>query len=748
MTMASANRAPRPSSLADVLDVVLDKGIVIDAYVRVAVVGIELLTIDARIVIASVDTYLRFAEAVNRLDLQPSEQVAGLPGLMDEMREGGARSKTRGALTGAKEKAQEVIGSITGRGTTTTRTRTSATSVRAAAGIAASRPPGARPRGADRAARARPPPGARSGGAGPASIPVRCTLGRWRPGGWSPRSPRRPEHGLTDDDAVTHLDLLVALVAEVPVLPLPLGTTAPDDDAVREEVLTPAADQLERQLAAIADLVEVRLDLTFSTDALVADIAREDPDIARLAARARAPGAGFGDRMALGEAVAGRVADVEAALAEEWTAELAGLADRAVVLAARRADAADRLLPAPGPARGRRRRRRPAPVGGRGPRATSSTSARCRSTASWTTCRRARSPRRPRAGGGEHAADTVGTGADIDHGDATEPELQRRSAVTENPMPDPSMLKMGAVALGGYVLGRLKKGRAAVGFAMWAAGVKADPKQLLRQGLLNLASSAEGQQLLMPAPRTAARGRAARPPARRSRARWRPSPRRSSSAPRRSPQGAQKATSEDEPEQAERRRTDRSGRRPSRGTESEAGGRRRGREARTADRRKSRRRTRRAAEDEDVPTRKRTTRPRTPRPTPTRPSGAEAHEDDDEDDEDEDEADDGGTEPTRTRTTTRTRTSTTRTSTRTRSRRRVDEDEDEDDAEPTTSRRGARAVRGAQDAAPSPRPRRQPGRTSRRRPSRTDVTATRTEGRRSAPAARAPRRPRKEGARA
>jgi gas vesicle structural protein len=116
MTMAGVNRAPHPSSLADVLDVVLDKGIVIDAYVRVAVVGIELLTIDARIVIASVDTYLRFAEAVNRLDLQPSEQVAGLPGLMDEMREGGARSKTRGALQGAKEKAQEVISSVTGRG--------------------------------------------------------------------------------------------------------------------------------------------------------------------------------------------------------------------------------------------------------------------------------------------------------------------------------------------------------------------------------------------------------------------------------------------------------------------------------------------------------------------------------------------------------------------------------------------------------------------------------------------------------
>jgi hypothetical protein len=114
MTMAGVNRAPRPSSLTDVLDVVLDKGIVIDAYVRVALVGIELLTIDARIVIASVDTYLRFAEAVNRLDLQPQDQVAGLPGLMREVTQGGARSKTKGALSGAKETAQDFISNLTG----------------------------------------------------------------------------------------------------------------------------------------------------------------------------------------------------------------------------------------------------------------------------------------------------------------------------------------------------------------------------------------------------------------------------------------------------------------------------------------------------------------------------------------------------------------------------------------------------------------------------------------------------------
>jgi gas vesicle structural protein len=116
MTMASVNRAPRPSSLADVLDVVLDKGIVIDAYVRVALVGIELLTIDARIVIASVDTYLRFAEAVNRLDLQPQEQVAGLPGLMREVTQGGSRSKTKGALSGAKDSAKDFFSDLTGGG--------------------------------------------------------------------------------------------------------------------------------------------------------------------------------------------------------------------------------------------------------------------------------------------------------------------------------------------------------------------------------------------------------------------------------------------------------------------------------------------------------------------------------------------------------------------------------------------------------------------------------------------------------
>jgi gas vesicle structural protein len=90
------------TGLYDVLDLILDKGLVIDIFVRVSLVGIEILTIDARIVIASVDTYLRFAEAVNRLDL---EEKGGkqLPELMSDMGEDGASSKTKGAIEGAKE---------------------------------------------------------------------------------------------------------------------------------------------------------------------------------------------------------------------------------------------------------------------------------------------------------------------------------------------------------------------------------------------------------------------------------------------------------------------------------------------------------------------------------------------------------------------------------------------------------------------------------------------------------------------
>src|SRR3954469_8453439 len=100
---SGVQRAPNPSGLAEVIDLILNKGLVIDLYVRVSLVGIELLVVDARIVVASVDTYLRFAEAVNRLDIAASDDAEGLPELLDDLREGGAKKKTKGALEGAKD---------------------------------------------------------------------------------------------------------------------------------------------------------------------------------------------------------------------------------------------------------------------------------------------------------------------------------------------------------------------------------------------------------------------------------------------------------------------------------------------------------------------------------------------------------------------------------------------------------------------------------------------------------------------
>ena len=103
---------PSSSSLADVIDTILDKGLVVDAYVRVSLVGIEVLTIDARVVVASVDTYLRFAEAVNRLDITQDKE--GLPQLVGDMQESGAEKKTKGAASGALESAGEMLREFTG----------------------------------------------------------------------------------------------------------------------------------------------------------------------------------------------------------------------------------------------------------------------------------------------------------------------------------------------------------------------------------------------------------------------------------------------------------------------------------------------------------------------------------------------------------------------------------------------------------------------------------------------------------
>ena len=126
MTVATSQRRgggylerPAPSGLADVVEVILDKGIVIDAYVRVSLVGIELLTIDARIVIASVDTYLRFAEATNRLDLY-EHGGKDITEVVGDLQESGAgrrsavpsrapRRPSPAATTTTREACQEVV---------------------------------------------------------------------------------------------------------------------------------------------------------------------------------------------------------------------------------------------------------------------------------------------------------------------------------------------------------------------------------------------------------------------------------------------------------------------------------------------------------------------------------------------------------------------------------------------------------------------------------------------------------------
>ncbi|GAA4474467.1 gas vesicle structural protein GvpA [Enteractinococcus fodinae] len=81
---------------------ILDKGLVIDIYVRVSLVGIEILTIDARIVIASVDTYLRFAEATNRLDLT-QQGGKDLTEMLEGVTESGSKGKVGGAVEGIKD---------------------------------------------------------------------------------------------------------------------------------------------------------------------------------------------------------------------------------------------------------------------------------------------------------------------------------------------------------------------------------------------------------------------------------------------------------------------------------------------------------------------------------------------------------------------------------------------------------------------------------------------------------------------
>ena len=99
----AVERAAGGTSLIDVLDRVLDKGIVIDAWVRVSLVGIDLITVEARVVVASIDTYLKYSEAVGITapvsrprELTPAPSTAEMERILAENAELRRRLEARG----------------------------------------------------------------------------------------------------------------------------------------------------------------------------------------------------------------------------------------------------------------------------------------------------------------------------------------------------------------------------------------------------------------------------------------------------------------------------------------------------------------------------------------------------------------------------------------------------------------------------------------------------------------------------
>jgi hypothetical protein len=104
MALSTQNNGPTGGALSEVLELILDRGVVIDIYVRVSLIGIEILTIDARIVVASVDTYLRYAEAVGRLNLDSGRKL----GAADLF----AGNKTEKAIEAAKDQLGELLSGL------------------------------------------------------------------------------------------------------------------------------------------------------------------------------------------------------------------------------------------------------------------------------------------------------------------------------------------------------------------------------------------------------------------------------------------------------------------------------------------------------------------------------------------------------------------------------------------------------------------------------------------------------------
>ena len=281
---------PAPSGLADVVEIILDKGIVIDAYVRVSLVGIELLTIDARIVIASVDTYLRFAEATNRLDL--IEQGGGKPldEFIGDLQESGAGRKVKGAVSGAKKaltpgsddddeererrpakkspRAVSPLHEPDGR-TCPSRFRRPGRrpgSVR----VRRDRRDGRPPRGRSRAWTTRP--SARSG-----------------TNGWPPSSRPSPSSvRLVAASISSRFSGTLDAVAEVgPVIPVQFGSVLADETGVIEDLLAPREAELVATLDGLRGRAQFTIQARYLEAVVLSEIVASSPEIAELRRRTR-----------------------------------------------------------------------------------------------------------------------------------------------------------------------------------------------------------------------------------------------------------------------------------------------------------------------------------------------------------------------------------------------------------------------------------------------------------------------------
>jgi hypothetical protein len=126
---------------------------------------------------------------------------------------------------------------------------------------------------------------------------------------------------LHEEDATRHLDLLILLLRDGPVLPLAFGTVSPDEDAVRAEVLDAAAGDLLRRLDAVDGFVEARLEIYFDESTALRDVMQQDPRLRGLAEEARGDSP-LDTRLALGEAVSGHLQEWRRAHAEAVLAML------------------------------------------------------------------------------------------------------------------------------------------------------------------------------------------------------------------------------------------------------------------------------------------------------------------------------------------------------------------------------------------------------------------------------------------